>query len=110
MPKENQRNEKVANQIKELAAQFLGRVNNRTSLITVTSASCSPDLKRATIFITVLPNEKESAALGFVKRQLKEMREFLKKNMPIKTIPFLYVMIDQGEKNRQKIDELLREK
>lgn len=104
----SQRNEKVANQIKELAAQFLGRENNRTSLITVTSATVSPDLKRGTIFITVLPTSKENAALGFVKRKLKDLREFLKKNMPIKIIPFLDVAIDLGEKNRQKIDELLR--
>jgi ribosome-binding factor A len=104
----NQRNEKIANQIKELAAQFLGRENNRTSLITVTSSTTSPDLKRATIFITVLPTDKEKPALDFVKRNLKDMREFLKKNMPIKIIPFLDVAIDLGEKNRQKIDELLR--
>ncbi len=105
-----QRNEKVTNNIKELAAQFLGRENNRTSLITVTSANASPDLKRATIFITVLPTSKETLALDFVKRRRGELREFLKKNMPIKIIPFLDVEIDQGEKNRQKIDELLREK
>jgi ribosome-binding factor A len=103
-----ERNEKVAIHIKELSAQFLGRENNRTSLITVTSASCSPDLKKATIFITVLPSDKEENALGFVKRRLSELREFLKKNLPIKTIPFIDVAIDLGEKNRQKIDELLR--
>ena len=105
-----ERNEKVANQIKKLSAQFLGRENNKTSLITVTSATTSPDLKRATIFITVLPNSKEKSALDFVKRKLKDLREYLKKNMPIKIIPFLNVAIDRGEKNRQKIDELLREK
>jgi len=105
-----QRNEKVANNIKELAAQFLGRENNKTSLLTVTTATLSPDLKRATIFITVFPTSKETSALSFVKRKRKELREFLKKNMPIKIIPFLDVAIDQGEKNRQKIDELLREK
>jgi ribosome-binding factor A len=110
MSEVNQRNEKVANQIKELAAQFLGRENNRTSLITVTSATCSPDLKRATIFITVLPSNSEDNALGFVKRNRGELREYLKKNLPIKTIPFIDVEIDKGEKNRQKIDELLREK
>ena len=49
------RNEKVANYIKERTAEFLQRENNGTSLITVTSATCSPDLKRATVFITVLP-------------------------------------------------------
>lgn len=104
----SERNEKVANTIKELSASFLGRENNRTSLITVTSCSVSPDIKRATIFITVLPNSKEINALNFVKRNLGEMREFLKKNLEIKTIPFLDVAIDLGEKNRQKIDELLR--
>ena len=105
-----QRNEKVANYIKELGAQFLERENNRTSLITVTSATCSPDLKRATIFITVLPDTKEKEALLFAKRKRGELREFLKKNMQTKIIPFLDIAIDLGEKNRQKIDELLRAK
>jgi len=63
-----QRNEKVANTIKELAAQFLNRENNRTSLVTVTGCTTSPDLKRATILITVLPNTKETEVLNFVKR------------------------------------------
>lgn len=108
MSGENKRTEKVANIIKELAAQFLGRENNRTSLITVTSANASPDLKRATIFITVLPDSKEHDALEFAKRKRAELRDFLKKNIPIKVIPFVDIMIDKGEKNRQKIDELLR--
>jgi len=98
----------VANYIKELAAQFLVREGNNTSLITVTGADTSPDLKRATVFITVLPESKETAALGFVKRKRGELREFLKKNLKIKTIPFIDIKIDLGEKNRQKIDELLR--
>jgi len=29
--------------------------------------------------------------------------------MEVKVIPFVEIAIDQGEKNRQKIDELLRE-
>ncbi|MDO8639528.1 MAG: ribosome-binding factor A [bacterium] len=105
-----ERNEKVANRIKELSAEFLMRENNRTSLITVIFCDASPDLKRATIYITVLPNSKEKTALEFVKRKRAELRDFLKKNMPIKIIPFLDFEIDLGEKNRQKIDELLREK
>jgi len=105
-----ERNEKVANHIKKLTAEFLGRENNRTSLITVTSATCSPDLKRATVFITVLPTDKEKAALEFAKRKRGELREFLKKVMTTKNIPFIDIAIDLGEKHRQRIDELLREK
>lgn len=104
------RTEKVANLIKEKTAEFLGRENNGTSLITVTSATASPDLKRATVFITVLPENKEKTALLFAKRKRSEIREFLKKHLMTKMIPFIEIEIDRGEKNRQKIDELLRAK
>ena len=106
----NDRNERVANLIKEKVAEFLGRENNKTSLITVIHATTSPDLKRATIFITVLPEDKEKTALLFAKRKRGEIREFLKKHMMTKVIPFFDIEIDRGEKNRQKIDELLRAK
>ncbi len=106
----SERNEKVANYLKELTAEFLGRENNRTSLVTVTSATCSPDLKRATVFITVFPTAKEKTALEFAKRKRPELREFFKKKMTTKNIPFVDIAIDLGEKHRQKIDELLREK
>ena len=58
----------------------------------------------------VLPDEKEGSALDFVKRKRGELREHLKKNIKIKIIPFIDVQIDRGEKNRQKIEELLRKK
>ncbi|MEI7765734.1 MAG: ribosome-binding factor A [bacterium] len=103
-----ERNIKVANQIKQLTAEYLGRENNRTSLITVISCNTSPDLKKATVFITVLPNSKEHDALDFAKRKRAEIRGYLKKKMNVKVIPFLDIRIDEGEKNRQKIDELLR--
>jgi len=104
------RQNKTANLVKELAAEFLGRENNRTALLTVTSANCSPDLKQATIFITVMPESKEKGVLDFAKRKRSELREFLKSKMRTKNIPFLDIEIDAGEKHRQKIDELLREK
>jgi ribosome-binding factor A len=104
----NNRNEKVANFIKEMTASFLARENNKTSLITVTGATCSPDLKRATVFFTVLPIAKETEALNFMKHKGKELREYLGENMTTKSIPFIDFAIDLGEKNRQKIDELLK--
>ena len=104
------RTEKVANLIKEKAAFFLTRESSGSSLLTITRATVSPDLKKATVFITVLPENKEDSALFFVKRKLGELREELKKNLAMKRVPFLEAEIDKGEKNRQKIDELLRGK
>lgn len=104
-----ERNEKVAQMIKQMTASFIERENNRTSLITVTSCTVSHDLKKALIGISVLPESKERGALGFLKRKRGEIRAFIKKNLKIKNIPNIEIEIDKGEKNRQKIDTLLRE-
>ncbi len=104
------RRAKTANLIKELSAQFLEKENNRTSLITVTACTVSRDFKKTTVFISVLPSEKEKSALDFVKRKRSELRDYLKKFLKTKNAPFVDVKIDLGEKNRQRIDELLQEK
>ena len=96
------------NHIKELAATFIEREAGNTSLITVTRVMLSQDSKRAKIMVSVLPREKEKAAYGFIKRNLGELRKHITKNLRINPIPFLDVQIDEGEKNRQKIDDLLK--
>ncbi|MFA6354872.1 MAG: ribosome-binding factor A [Candidatus Paceibacterota bacterium] len=101
------RTEKITNHIKELSAIFIEREAGPTSLITVTRVLLSPDNKRAKIMISVLPKEKEKAAYGFIRRNLGELRKYVQKGLKINPIPFLEVEIDEGEKNRQRIDELL---
>ncbi|MCX6757569.1 MAG: ribosome-binding factor A [Candidatus Nomurabacteria bacterium] len=105
-----ERIEKVNKLVKGLTANFLNRESTSASLISVTDVSVSPDLKKAKILLSVLPESQEKTALLFAKRKLGEMRDYLKQNMETKHVPFLEVEIDKGEKNRQKIDELLREK
>lgn len=106
----SERIEKVSKLIKGLAATFLNRESTKDSLISVTSVTVSPDLKRSTIYISVLPESKEKTALLFAKRKRPEIREYIKKNMETKNIPFLEIELDRGEKNRILIDELLRAK
>jgi len=100
------RQEKVNELLRNLAAEFLERESNRESLITVTKANVSSDLKRATVYITVLPEEKEAAALDFAKRKRKELREFVKSKTKFRVLPFFDVLIDKGQKLEQKIEEL----
>ena len=100
------RQEKVATLIKEEVASYLSEESNRMSLITVTNATISPDLARATIYISVLPEDREEEALGFVMRQGTALRKHLKKRCSLRRIPHLDFEIDYGEKNRQRIDEL----
>jgi len=101
------RSEKITNHIRELAALYIEREAGPTSLITVTRVMLSPDNKRAKIMISVMPKEKESAAFGFIRRNLGDLRKYITKGLKVNPIPFLDVEIDEGEKNRQKIDDLL---
>lgn len=98
----------VSAEILSVAQDFFQRESSGASLITVTRAEVSADLRHGTIFITVLPESKEEAALDFGKRMRSELRHTVMKRLPIKVIPFFEVEIDYGEKNRQHVDELLR--
>ncbi len=104
---QGQRQQKVSEQIAHLAADFLGRESNRESLITVTRATISPDLSRATIYLTVLPDTYQDAALDFAKRKRTEFRTFVKKHTELRRLPYFEFEIDYGEKNRQHLDTLL---
>lgn len=102
------RQDKVKDLLKDLAADFLQNESNGTSLITVTGSNVSADFKKATIFITVFPADNEESALNFVKRKRKSFKEFAKTKVSMRRIPFFDFEIDKGEKNRQRIDELLK--
>ena len=98
------RNEKIIKIVKTAAADFMQRESNGASLITITNVQLSNDEKYATILFTVLPVEKEEAALEFAKRMRSEFREYVRTHTKIGRIPMFDFDIDRGEKHRQKID------
>lgn len=102
------RTDQVADQLMHIAADFFARESNRQSLITVTRASVTPNLRSATIYFTVLPFDKAEQALSFAKRMRTDFRTYMKHHTSFKQIPFIDFEIDDGEKRRQRIDEILR--
>lgn len=103
------RQQKVAEVIQQLAAEYIAREANTSSLITVTRADISKDLKNSTVYFTVLPEDKESEAVEFLERRGYDFRGFIKKKAYLKNLPRVSFALDLGEKNRQRIDELSRE-
>jgi len=101
--------ERLTEQLKNLAAEFLRYHGNLTSLITVTNVMLSKDEKSATIFFTVFPDSYEKTALEFAKRKRSEFKQYIRDKSVIGRIPFIDFAIDVGEKNRQRIDELTTE-
>ncbi len=100
------KDEKIIELIKNKAAVFLQNEASPASLLTVTNAILSSDSKRATIFFTCLPADKEKTALEFAKRKRREFKKFVMAETRLGRIPLFDFEIDNGEKNRQRIDTL----
>lgn len=100
--------EKIKETVKTLAAEFFSRESNRTSLITITNVGLKSKNSIAVIMFTVLPQNQEKAALDFMHRQLTDFREYVTNHSRMMRVPFFEVAVDEGEKNRQRIEELSR--
>ena len=92
----------------QMAGGFFSRESNGKSLITVTRADVSPDLRNVKIYFSVLPESFEQHVLNFAKRNRTEFREYIKAHARMQYLPNVDFEIDLGEKNRQLIDTLTR--
>ena len=104
----SRRQTQIGEAIAHLAGEFFARESNRQSLITVTRADVSPDIKNVTVYFSVLPEKFEDAALNFAKRVRSDFREYLKEYSVLRYLPTVDFALGLGEKNRQRIDELTR--
>ncbi len=102
----NYKNIKLEELIRQLAAEFLQRESNKSSLVTVTRVELAEKLNQATVLFTVLPEEKENEALEFVRRKRTDFRKYVTEHAKMGRIPFFDFDLDLGEKNRQRIEEI----
>ena len=100
------KDERLGARISELAAEYLTRESNRTSLITVIRTEILNRGKRAIVLFTVLPDSEEKEALEFARRKRSDFRKFVTAKKIMGFAPAIDFQIDLGEKNRQRIDEL----
>jgi len=100
---------RVAENLMHLAAEFFRVESNHQSLITITKADLAPNFSESTIYFTVLPQSQEEHALNFAKRKRRDFKLYIKKRVSMKRIPFFDFAIDEGEKHRQRIEEISHE-
>ena len=104
---ENSKLEKINKEMKKLFAQFIEKESNKASLVTVTRCEISSDRKNIKVFVSVFPQDMEDKVIAFLDRRKWDARDYMKKRIRTRVIPFVHFLIDEGEKNRQKIDQLL---
>ncbi|OYV27184.1 MAG: hypothetical protein B7W98_02305 [Parcubacteria group bacterium 20-58-5] len=97
---------RAAHVIARHAAEFIEREAGKDSLITVTRAVPNTHGDRYTVFVSVLPDDKVRPALAFLERQREAFSDYLKMHARLRPLPRIDFMLDDGEKNRQRLDEL----
>lgn len=104
----NIRIEKIASLLTHCAANYIAREAGRTTLITPTRAEVAGDLSRATIFVSVFPTGEETHALAYLTRQQDDFRTYLKKEARLRALPRISFALDEGERSRQRLDDISR--
>ncbi len=101
------RNTTLKKHLQEVAADFVSMNSNRTSLITITDSKLTKSGDKITFLVSVFPEDAEGPAIGFLMRKRGECKRYLKEKTRIQRVPHVEFALDTGEKNRQKVDELL---
>lgn len=95
--------------IQKLAAEFIEREIDRAGvLVTATRIEITPGFKEAKIFISVWPEDKEKKIMKSLENSKKEFYKYMKDHFKIKYMPVYEFKIDEGEKARLKVEEILR--
>ena len=105
----SQRTQQVSTELKHHLSQLLTTAVELPAgcIITITKVAISPNLKTAHSYITVLPENKDKEALTALRKAARHIQKELKPRIRFYTVPQLKFVIDDGEKNRRDISEIL---
>jgi len=78
-------------------------------LVTITRVETSPDLMQAKIFVSFIPETKDSYYLSILNKNLPFLQRKVGESLHIKVTPKIKFIEEQKTKEAAKIEELLEE-
>lgn len=100
---------KVNSTLREVLADEIERLTDpRLSLVSVTGVDTSPDLRRATVYISTLKLEAGPEAVEALNRAAPRLQGALARQVRIKYTPQLEFTLDTGVVHGERIEEILR--
>lgn len=100
--------DKMTEMLTRYAATYIALEANRDTLITPIHSTISEQGTRATVYVTVFPDAKIEVALAFLNRHSDDFRDYLKEKARFSHLPFVNFALDDGERNRQHLDDISR--
>lgn len=102
------REEKLNAHLQKVLAEFLREEFGVSPLVAVTRVAVARGLRSARVFITVFPEKNAKEILAALEKKHAALTKYLIAHTRVKYIPSVSFEIDLGEKNRQRIEELLK--
>lgn len=99
--------ERIRSWLRDIAADFIKTSANTSDLVTVTRAEISDDLKRADIYISAYPPEREKNTLTLLKKQEGELRKYAQARFKRKFLPAFEFRLERGDDQTLRVEELL---
>ena len=72
-------------------------------LISVTKVDTSPDLRHATVYVSILPEEHESITMHGLKDATMHVQQLVKKAVALRAVPHLRFRLDQDLKKQADV-------
>ena len=102
----SQRVQQVESLLKRTIAEVLmrGLGDPRVKgMVSVTRVDAAPDLKRATVYVTVLPQEHEKLTMKGIQASTRYVQSKLRGKLTMKVVPHLSFKLDEPYKKEQAV-------
>lgn len=111
MPKDYPRADRVERLAREVLGEAIGALHDpRVGFATVTGVKMSPDLRTATVFVSVLgDDEQRELSMEAIQHATPHLRSVMGREIRMKYLPRLEVVEDQTALVGERIEAILRE-
>lgn len=109
---QGKRTERLGGQIQQEISDIISRKvkDPRLGFVTVTGVKMSPDLRYATVYVTVMgADEDAEKSLGCLESASSFIRHELGGRLHVKHVPELRFFIDEAALRGRRIDNILRD-
>ena len=76
-------------------------------VVSITQVKVSPDLRNATVFVSVMPQQHERVTLGGLEHAAGHIRSLVRKAVAMRTVPELSFKLDASLKKSAEVFEAL---
>ena len=111
MKREFSRLDRVASTVQRILAAPVGELarNHGIDLATITDVELSPDLRRATVFLSVYADQlTKEDFLKYIDQRSSKLQTQLARSLTTKRTPVLSFRSDEGPERSDRINRLLR--